>query len=391
MNDFYGINGSNILESSTSLNNSNVNVGIKDSHASFLRYPGGTDANYWDWQEGWFFRNMDDNGPISMDIDFQKKQRLASVFNGSLLRESWGDYLEDYAAALATTGTKPLFVLNPLTSDLNYQIAMLLEAKLRNLAPGKIEIGNEFYLSRTAYQEKYGNSDEYANLVSTWRSTIKNYLGNVEISAVAANKDYLNGTNGRRDNWNPILYNSLAYTLNIQGTNNSCISTNIIVNENEKQINKILINHRLKGFANLSALEANIILSIATQCPREGGASVYRARTLMYKINRNIKYNDDVYCNTIAARKGKNLIENDNEYSMTPDCQNNVLKFISKNQNDDLLVVKIFDLQGKLIASSPLNGNGSSKLFPFYFSKEAFYLVNLTDSKNHSYNFKLIW
>ena len=76
--------------------------------------------------------------------------------------------------------------------------------------------------------------------------------------------------------------------------------------------------------------EISNISSIATQCPREGGESVYRARTLMYKINRNIKYNDDVYCNTIAARRGKKLVENIDGYSMIPDRQNNSLKFISK-------------------------------------------------------------
>ncbi len=102
-----------------------------------------------------------------------------------------------------------------------------------------------------------------------------------------------------------------------------------------------------------ASTEINNISTIATQCPREGGESVYRARTLMYKINRNIKYNDNVYCNTIATRRGKNLIESETEYSMIPDRQNNVLKFISKNSNDDLLVVKIFDLQGKLITNSP--------------------------------------
>ena len=135
--------------------------------------------------------------------------------------------------------------------------------------------------------------------------------------------------------------------------------------------------------------EVNIISLSAIQCPREGGESVYRARTLMYKINRNIKYNDDVYCNTISARRGKKIIENSNDYSMVPDRQNNILKFTSKKSNDDQMFVKIYDLQGKLITSSQLNSN--TKIFSFSAAKEAFYLVNLTDNRNHSYNFKLLW
>jgi len=138
--DFYGLNGQNTLSATSMYANTNVNSGLASSYASYLRYPGGTVANYWDWQEGWFFRNMEKNGALSLDIDFQNKDRLQDVFsNTGLLYESGSNYIKDFIKTLGSTGTKPLFVVNPLTSDLQYQIAMLLETKLQGL---EVKSGN---------------------------------------------------------------------------------------------------------------------------------------------------------------------------------------------------------------------------------------------------------
>ncbi len=213
ISDFYGLNGQNTLDANSDYANPQVRLGLIASKAKYLRYPGGTAGNYWDWQEGWFFRNMEDKGALSMDLDFQKLSRLAPVFSGSgsTLNTQGSNYIQDFAVTLANTGTKPLFVLNPLTSDLNYQIAMLLEAKLQNLNVNRVEIGNEFYLSSMAYQEKFGTATEYADLVKAWQIELKKYLGsNLKISAVAANTDYLNAGNERRLGWNNELVNAFG-------------------------------------------------------------------------------------------------------------------------------------------------------------------------------------
>lgn len=198
ISDFYGLNGQNALTTTSNYANPNVRTGLIASKASYLRFPGGTLANFWDWQEGWFFRNKEDNGALSLDLDYQKMDRLTPVFSGatSNLNDEGSNYIKDLATTLAHTGTKPLFVLNPLTSDMQYQIAMLLEAKLLNLNIKRVEIGNEFYLSLTANQEKFSTSAQYADLVKAWKLEIKNYLGSdVLVSAVAANRDYNSLTN----------------------------------------------------------------------------------------------------------------------------------------------------------------------------------------------------
>ena len=213
--DFYGLNGQNTLNQASSYDNSFVRSGLLQSKASYLRYPGGTVANYWDWQEGWLFRNLEKNGALSLDVDLQNDDRWLGVFaTGGTLNTSGLNYIEDFINTIANTGTKPLFVVNPLTSDLNYQIAMLLEAKLQNLEVKRVEIGNEFYLSTTAYQEKFANVQDYANLSTTWSSALKSYLGNdLKICLVGSNKDYTGAGNDRRNNWNNSLYNSMTGSL----------------------------------------------------------------------------------------------------------------------------------------------------------------------------------
>jgi len=83
ISDFYGLNGQNTLDANSDYANPQLRLGLIASKAKYLRYPGGTAGNYWDWQEGWFFRNMEDIGALSMDLDFQKLSRLAPVFSGS--------------------------------------------------------------------------------------------------------------------------------------------------------------------------------------------------------------------------------------------------------------------------------------------------------------------
>ncbi|CAN5482365.1 hypothetical protein BH11BAC2_BH11BAC2_13040 [soil metagenome] len=62
IHDYLGLNGANTLTTNSSFYNNNVNTLLREFKPSYLRYPGGTLANYWDWKEGWLFRNMADNG-----------------------------------------------------------------------------------------------------------------------------------------------------------------------------------------------------------------------------------------------------------------------------------------------------------------------------------------
>lgn len=212
--DFYGLNGQNTLTTNSDYFNSQVRFELNQSRAAYLRYPGGTVANYWDWQEGWFFRNLEKNGALSLDVNFQNKPRITEVFNSGILNTSGSNYITDFKNTLAFSATKPLFVLNPILSDLNYQIAMLLEAKLQNLEVKRVEIGNELYLSTESYQEKFATPQDYANLSMQWSVKLKDYLGNdLQVCVVGSNNDYKGNSTIRRSTWNSGLINTISSSL----------------------------------------------------------------------------------------------------------------------------------------------------------------------------------
>jgi len=108
--DFYGLNGQNTLNTNSDYYNPQVRFELNESRASYLRYPGGTVANYWDWQEEWFFRNLEKNGALSLDVNFQNKPRITDVFNAGILNTSGSNYITDFKNTLAFSATKPLFV-----------------------------------------------------------------------------------------------------------------------------------------------------------------------------------------------------------------------------------------------------------------------------------------
>jgi hypothetical protein len=164
-----------------------------------------------------------------------------------------------------------------------------------------------------------------------------------------------------------------------------------IVNENEKNINTILAAHYLKTNANFTLDERNRIENIAYQCPREGGASVYRARTLMNAINPYAIYNDDVQCNAIMARKGSVTNSNIQQLFLKPNKLGNELKFESNINLEGNFQIKVFDVLGKELLERRIQVNSSTFTLPFNFAVNSVYLITVASNNHPSVNFKLIW
>jgi hypothetical protein len=152
-----------------------------------LRYPGGTVANYWNWRNGWLLPGA----PGS-------KNALHTPYK-----------LEDLQIAVHATGTRPIFVLNMLTSDLNSQLDMLRTAQQMNLPVELVELGNEFYLSHPDdYVNKFPTGRDYGAMATSWIEAIRAQFPHIKIAAVggvpsdAAAKD-------RKSTWNQDLLTSL--------------------------------------------------------------------------------------------------------------------------------------------------------------------------------------
>lgn len=148
---------------------------------SRLRYPGGTIANYWDWETGWLIPGTDP--PYGLDKAKPNPRKL-----------------EDLRHALEAAHSQPVFVLNLMTSTLDHQLAMLEHAEGMGLPIDRIELGNEFYLDRTHYVELFPTAEDYAEVANRWIAAIKQRFPEAQVAAVGA---YVrSGDEYRRKTWN---------------------------------------------------------------------------------------------------------------------------------------------------------------------------------------------
>jgi len=263
INDFYGLNGQNTIEPNSCYADNDVRTEILKAQPSYLRYPGGEVANYWDWQEGWFYRNVEEN-------------------------------------------------------------------KIYNLFSRVVEF----------------NVDN--------QQVLHVYLDSLRLA-------------------------------------NENIIANDIVNENEKALNKITAAHDLKCFDNYSPSEISIVTSIAMQCPREGGASVYRAREIMLSINPNLIYNDDNQCNVLLARKANSKVNMKNDLVFVADKSNGELKFLNKSNDNLNCVLFVYDALGREILYDSINLSHGAVSIPFDNKYNGIYMVKIMSGNSRIDNFKFSW
>ncbi|MGE0160586.1 MAG: hypothetical protein AB7T31_14345 [Gemmatimonadales bacterium] len=94
-----------------------------------LRYPGGTTANHWDWQTGWF------------TADSTTPPMFANITPKGTIRA------EEFATGADAAGARPLLVVNVQHSTLAYQLAGLAHAASVGVPVELVELGNEHNLS----------------------------------------------------------------------------------------------------------------------------------------------------------------------------------------------------------------------------------------------------
>lgn len=116
--DLYGLNGANTIQPGQSWGELNSLASAQnpfcDMSVGHLRYPGGETTNFWDWKKGWFYSQYE------MPVGITKPSKYTDNIGSGM-----DDGLAAFKQALDLSNSKPLFVLNPMTSTLADQIAML--------------------------------------------------------------------------------------------------------------------------------------------------------------------------------------------------------------------------------------------------------------------------
>lgn len=161
--------------------NANLVKAAQELSVELLRYPGGTIANYWDWNTGWF---------------------LPDAQPGFLKLSPLPYRLQDLQTVAQVTGANPIYVLNMLTSTLDYQLEMLRSAKAIGLPVQLIELGNEFYLPQKDNVAKFPTGQDYAKLCNTWIPAIQSEFPDAKIGIVGESPDPNLPADSRRLSWN---------------------------------------------------------------------------------------------------------------------------------------------------------------------------------------------
>lgn len=125
-----------------------------------LRWPGGTDANYFQWQLGY-----------PTDVGMQ---------NG------FADTLGDLEAAYTASGAPPIFDLNVMSSTLESQVQMLQTAQSLGLPIAYLELGNELYLDYHDYANAFPTAADYGQTVAEWVKALHRDFPGALVAAAAS-------------------------------------------------------------------------------------------------------------------------------------------------------------------------------------------------------------
>lgn len=169
---------------------------LEQLHAKTVRFPGGTVANYWDWQRGGIIK------------DTSRLPKGLPPFLRYRARRYRAGGLQELRTALELSNTAPVFVLNLLTSDLDSQLEMLRAASDLGIPVQYVELGNEFYFNIPNYRKVFPKPEDYASTAKRWLTAIKREFPEAQVSVVgvvpAPHKP------ARLQNWNRHLFDEVA-------------------------------------------------------------------------------------------------------------------------------------------------------------------------------------
>jgi hypothetical protein len=172
---------------------------VQKLNLQLIRYPGGTESQYFDWQTG---RSV----PVSLWTN-------GTLFNHNYIgTASHVSYpLSELLYFYQQTGIKPVFCLNMLTKTLSNQIQMLQTADNLGIPVEYIELGNELYFNVADFTNKYPNPIDYVlDVKNNWIPQLSSLFPNAKI-AVIGSYDGQTDLNGitvppRINTWNDTLF-----------------------------------------------------------------------------------------------------------------------------------------------------------------------------------------
>ena len=172
---------------------------VNELEVSSLRIPGGTVANYWDWQKGGIIQ---DTQHLTEEPPRFVRQASAKSYESSKL--------ENFKVGLEATSSNPIFVVNFLTSNLQSQIEFLTEAEGLDLPINHVELGNELFFNLPNYKQKFPSAQSYAEESIEWIQEIKTRFPNAKVGVLGVIPEP--GKGRRIREWDSVVIeNALPY------------------------------------------------------------------------------------------------------------------------------------------------------------------------------------
>ena len=174
----YGFNGNNLSVPWTIKKFRDTAASL---HFKMIRYPGGSIANKWDWQNGWY-----------TDQNFANRNVPNKV-----LGEKSPYTLKELKLIVDQTKCEVVYVLNMITRDVNDQLEMLKAARDLGLPVKYVEFGNEFNAPQNKSWDIFKTANGYGEQCNAWIQKIKTVFPNAKFGVVGGNV-----ANVLTSNWN---------------------------------------------------------------------------------------------------------------------------------------------------------------------------------------------
>jgi len=218
---------------------------VQKLNLQLIRYPGGTESQYFDWQTG---RSV----PASL---WTNSTLFSHSYIGTVPHISYP--LSELLYFYQQTNIKPIFCLNLLTKTLSNQIQMLQTASSLGIPVEFIELGNELYFTDTDFTNKYPNPIDYVlDIKNNWIPQLSTLFPNSKI-AVIGGYDGLTDLNG---NTIPTRINSWNDTLYAQNVNSDAITFHYYLPPNTTTLSNPNITQALAApFKHWPVLKANTV------------------------------------------------------------------------------------------------------------------------------------
>ena len=119
-------------------------------------------------------------------------------------------YLKDLKRIISGTNTEAIFVVNILTSDLNYQLEMLRQANNIGIPIRNVEIGVDCYINSSTNLKRFPSIQSYFKEAATWKSAIEKEFIKANVTVIGALPQEDSNLNRRRNVWNSIISPQLS-------------------------------------------------------------------------------------------------------------------------------------------------------------------------------------